>query len=115
MCCVTREQHASVAIRHRLTGHVGEAGDPVWAVDAVVLAVNPDERVADVLQGGRIGTIQGHDEGDAHATVLGWANASTGTQAAFRPLVHLDLGNDPTRGWIPAREVDSGRLAHNAA
>src|SRR5258707_10862057 len=55
VCGVTREQHAPAPIRHRLTRHVGKAGDPVRAVHAVVLAVNPDERVADVLQGGLIG------------------------------------------------------------
>src|SRR5207253_6433582 len=102
--------------RHRLTRHVGKAGDPVRAVHAVVLAVNPDERVADVLQGGLIGAVQvGHDEGDANPSILGWADATTATQAEFRNLVHLDLGNDPARGWIPAREIDSGRLAHGAA
>src|SRR5438552_15987488 len=116
MCGVTREQHAPAAIRHRLTRHVGKAGDPVRAVHAVVLAVNPDERVADVLQGGLIGVVQvGHDESDAHPSILGWADATTATQAEFGHLLHLDLGNDPARGWIPAREIDSGRLAHIAA
>ena len=116
MCGVTREQRAPAAIRHRLTRHVGKAGDPVRAVHAVVLAVNPDERVADVLQGGLIGAVQvGHDEGDAHPSILGWADATTATQAEFRHLLHLDLGNDPARGRIPAREIDSGRLAHSAA
>src|SRR5207237_5288101 len=116
MCGVTCEQHAPAAIRYRLTRHVGEAGDPVRAVHAVVLAVNPDERVADVLQGGLIGEVQlGHDEGDPHPPMLGWTDATTATQAELRHLLHLDLGNDPARGWIPAGEIDSGRLAHNAA
>src|SRR5437870_11859838 len=57
MCGVTREQHTPAAIRHCLTRHVGKAGDPVRAVHAVVPAVNPDERVADVLQGGLIGAV----------------------------------------------------------
>jgi len=84
MCGVTREQHAPAPIRHRLTRHVGKAGDPVRAVHAVVLAVNPDERVADVLQGGLIGAVQvGHDEGDADPSILGRADATTATQAEF--------------------------------
>src|ERR1700716_124374 len=116
MCGVTREQHTPAAIRHRLTRHVGKARDPVRAVHAVVLTVNPDERVADVLQGGLIAAVQiGHYEGDAYPSIFGRADATTATQAEFRLLLHLDLGNDPARGWIPARELDAGRLAHSAA
>src|SRR6202011_681442 len=96
VCRVSRDQHAPAAIRDRLTRHVGKARDPARAVHAVVLAVNPDERVADVLQGGLIGAFQiGHDEGDAHPSFFGRTDATTTTQAEFRLLLHLDLGNDP--------------------
>src|ERR1700730_7151085 len=116
VCGVTREQHAPAAIRDRLTRHVGKARDPARAVDAVVLAVSPDERGADVLQGRLIGAAKiGHDEGDAYPSFFGRADATTTTQAEFRLLLHLDLGNDPARGWIPARELDAGGLAHSAA
>src|SRR5260370_26153044 len=77
MCGVTREQHAPATIRHRLTCHVGKAGDPARAVHAVVLAVNPDERVADVLQGGLLVALQvRHDEGDAYPSILARAHAT---------------------------------------
>src|ERR1700674_3743176 len=117
MCGVTREEHAPAAIRHRLTRHVGKARDPVRAVHAVVLTVNPDERVADVLQGGGLIAADqiGHYERDADPSTFGRAEPTPPTQAEFRPLLHLDLGNDPARGWIPARELDAGRLAHSAA
>src|SRR4030088_1873042 len=116
MCRVTREKHAPAAIRARLPRHVGKARDPVRAVHAVVLTVNPDERVADVLQAGLIAVVQiGHYESDADPSIVGRADATTATQAEFRLLLHLDLGNDPARGWIPARELDSGRLAYSAA
>src|SRR5260370_16905775 len=106
MCGVTREQHAPATIRHRLTCHVGKAGDPAWAVHAVVLAVNPDERVADVLQGGLVGAVQvGNDEGDAHPSILGWSDATTATQAQFRHLLPLDPRNAPTPLSIPARDL----------
>ena len=86
------------------------------AVHAVVRAVDADERVADVLQGGLVGVVHvGLDEGDAHPSLLGRADATTATQAELRLLLHLDLGDDPARRWIPARELDAGRLAHHAA
>src|ERR1700704_1678430 len=104
---VPREQHAPAAIRHRLTRHVGKAGDPVRAVHAVVLAVNADERVADVLQGGLIAEVQvGHYQGYADPSIFARADSTTATQAEFRLLLHFDFGNDPAGGWIPARESD---------
>ena len=113
---VTREQHAPAAIGHRLTRHVGEARDEARAVHAVIRSVDADERGAEILQGGLIGAVQVRlDQGDAHPSSFRRADATTATQAELRLLLHLDLGVDPARRRIPARELDAGRLAHDAA
>ncbi len=116
MCRVSRNQYAPAAIGNRLTRHVGKARDKAGAVHPVVRSVDADESRAEILQGGLVGAVHiGFDQGDADASLLGGADSTAATQAEFRHLVHLDLSNDPVRRWIPAREIDARRLAHNAA
>ena len=49
---VAGEQDASLAVGSGLARHVGEPGDPGGTVDPVVGAVDGDEALAQVAQGG---------------------------------------------------------------
>ena len=49
---VAGQQHASVAVGRGLPRHVGEPGDPGRVVDPEVGAVDGDERLAQIAQGG---------------------------------------------------------------
>ena len=87
----------------------------------VVGPVGGDERLAQVLQGGvagvfdllleqydpvRVSTLLPVDGADA---------AALGAHSDLRLLVHLDLGDQVAGRRVPAREVDAGGFAHQAA
>ena len=118
---VAGQQHAPVAVGSGLPRHVGEAGDPGGTVDPVIGAVNGDERLADIAQGGfavepqlRLGQ---HDPG--RPAILHLADpmdaARIPVKPPFRLLGRLDFGDQPARRRIPSGEFDAGRLANEAA
>src|SRR5262245_2668717 len=48
---VAGQEHASVPIRRRLPGHIGEPGDPGGAVKTVIRPIEGDERLAELAKG----------------------------------------------------------------
>ena len=118
---VSGEQHSPLAVRSRLSGHVGESRDPGRAVHAEVGSVGGDERVAEVLECGFTGVLdirlEQHDpvRPSARRRVDGTDAATLGAHADLWLLGHLDLGDHEAARRIPPWEVDAGRLADQAA
>ena len=117
VCGVAREQYTSPAVGRRLPVHVGETGDPGRAVHAVVRAVDGDECLAEILQGGLSGVFEVlFGQRDPYEPgVRRPADATTLAQAELRLLGHLDLGDQPAPRRIPPRELDAGCLTDDAA
>src|ERR1700738_3882822 len=117
VCSVAGEQYPSLAVRRRLPRHVGETGDPGRAVRPVVRPVSGDECLAEIPHGGLAGVFDvSFFEYDPYSPcVLHRADATTLAHAEVRLLLHLDLGDDPTRCRVPPGELDAGRLSDHAA
>ncbi len=118
---VAGQEDASHAIGRGLPGHVGEPGDPRGVVDPEVGAVHGDERLAELAQGGLAagpGLLLGRDHAE-RLPVLHLVEAVDAggvvTDARRRLLGQLDLGDQVAPRRIPARELDAGRLADDAA
>ena len=122
---VAGQQHAPVAVGRRLPGHVGEPGDPGRAVDAVIGAVDGDERLAEIAQGGLAGAARraaasvterpapGPSVRPADEAMDGPTSSRRSPQ--LRLLGQLDLGDQAAGRRIPPGELDAGRLADQAA
>ena len=101
MGSVARQEHASRAIRHRLPGHVVEAGEIRWAVRPEVRPVGGDERIAEVLQGGLIrvlDTLLPQHDSERPAVLLAVDGPDTST---FRPDADLGLLVYDRGRWAP--------------
>ena len=117
---VAGQQHAPLAVRGRLTGHVGEPRDPRRTVDAVVGPVHADERVADITQRWFAADSElalGQDDADRLALI----DIGDGVDAErilveppLRFLGRLDLGDQPAECRIPPGELDACRPADHA-
>ena len=118
---VAGQQDASDAVGRGLPGHVGEPGDPRGVVDPEVGAVHGDERFAQIAQGGlaaRPELLLGRDDPDRLPILHPVEAVDAGgvvTDARRRLLGQLDLGDQVAPRRIPARELDAGRLADQAA
>ena len=121
---VAGQQHAPVAVGRGLPGHVGEAGDPGGTVDPEIGAVDGDERLADIAQGGfavdptlpfgqhdpRPVLCHPPSRADRHGCrCASWWTPHFGSSAISTSAIsQLD-------GRIPSGEFDAGRLADQAA
>src|SRR5688572_16030577 len=128
---VAGQQNPSVTVGRGLPGHVGEPRDPGGTVDSVIGAIYGDEALADIAQGGFAGSDVRLGQHDPHFPTLrvdhlaaldlvldladGMHARGCATNARFRLLGHLDLGEQGAGCRIPARELDAGRLADQAA
>ncbi len=129
---VTGEQDAPRTVGRRLTCHVGEPGDPRGIVDSEVGAVDGDQRLTQIAQGGlAAGPDVPLGQGDAYRPpihvdhlavadlVLEPADAVDAEgvvpDAQFRLLAHLDLGDQVAPRRIPPRELDAGCAPDHAA
>src|SRR5687767_2726440 len=130
---VASQQDAPVAVRGRLTRHVGEPGDRSGTVDPVVGPVYGDERFAEIAQdgfacGSRV-LFSHHDARRAPVRVNHLAVADlvlhpaeamdsqgiTTDDAPFRFSGYLELRDQPARRRIPSGELDARRLANPTA
>src|SRR5262249_37001607 len=90
------------------------------AAQPVVGAVHRDECGAQLLQVGRTAVLDRpfrEDDADrlAFSATDGVLPRVVATEAELGLVVHLDLGDHPTRRRVAAAEVDAGRLADDAA
>ena len=118
---VAGQEDAPVTVGRRLARHVGEAGKPGGAVDAVIGAVDGDERRADI---GQCGFADRADvafrQHDAHRVAVlqrtdGMDPERILVKAQLRFLGHLDLGDQPAHRRVPTGKVDARGLADQAA
>ena len=117
---VAGQQDASVAVRGGLPRHVGEAGDPGGTVDPEVSAVDGDERLADIAQGGLVVESQlrlgQHDPGRPTIRLADSVDAERIlVKTPLRLLGRPDFGDQPAHRRIPSREFDAGYFTNQAA
>jgi hypothetical protein len=129
---VAGEQHSSGAVGRGLACHIGEPGDPGGVVDPEVAAVNGDQRLAQLAQGGLgAGSELALGHRDPHRPsirvdhlavadlVLQPADAvdaeGVAPDAQLRLLGHLDLGDQVAPRRIPPGELDAGCFTDEAA
>jgi hypothetical protein len=118
---VASEQDPSRAVGRRLPGHVGEPGDPGGVVDPEVGAVDRDQRLAQIAQGGLATGPElalGHDHPHRFAVLHRVEGVDAGgvvADARRRLLGRFDLGDQIAPGRVPAWELDAGCFADEAA
>jgi hypothetical protein len=117
--CTCRQQHAPLAVLGRLPRHVVEARNPGRIAHAEVLAIDADQRLAQIPERGL--AVDDHGAfGQHHARLaaVGLADAvDAGGIASHSPrriLREIHFGDHPARGRIPAGELDAREPAHEA-
>jgi hypothetical protein len=121
VCGIAGQQYASVPVGRGLSRHIGESGDRGRTVNPVIGPVDRDEGLAEIAQrrlGSPVEVLLRHQ--DPHrSSILQFGErmdaASIAANAPFRLLDQLDLGDQVADGWIPARELDAGGFADQAA
>jgi hypothetical protein len=118
---VASQEHATVAVGGRLTGHVGKPRDPGRVANTVVRPVHSAERLAQIAQIRLVAfahvPLADHDAHTLPVFQLAYAidTAFTAAEPPRGLLCRLGLGDQVTGRRIPAREVDGRLLADQAA